>query len=99
LRRASRFAQFRLLVLTVMIAALYGVADHSDALAWLFGAVCLFLFGAWSVAQFHKRGLGQMFLKWIVYGALLMPRGMFVDSFHAGTGPPYFSAFWPWRWC
>ena len=90
LRRAWRFAQFRLLVLTLMIAALYGVADHSDALARLFGAVCVFLFGAWSVAQFRKRGLGQMFLKWMVYGAVLMPGGMLVDSFHAGDRPAVF---------
>ena len=91
LRRAWVFPQFRLLVLTVMIAAA-GAASRHEALAKFFGALCVFLFGAWSVAQFRKRGLGQMFLKWVVYGVSLMLCGMAVDGADAGNKAAVFLA-------
>lgn len=82
LRRAWRFPQFRLLVLTLMLAAA-SAAHHHDTLAGLIGFVCLFLFAAWSVAQFRRRGLGQMFMKWVVYCAVLMLGGRLVDGIEA----------------
>lgn len=90
LRHAWVFPQFRLLLLTVMIAAASGVAQHHDGLAQFFEAVCVFLFGAWSVAQFRKRGLGQMFMKWIVYAASLMLGGMLADSAEIANRPAVF---------
>ena len=90
LRRAWVFPQFRLLVLTVMIAATSAIGQDHDGLARFFGAVCVFLFGAWSVAQFRKRGLGQMFMKWIVYAASLMLGGMLADSADAANRPAVF---------
>ena len=92
LRRAWVFPQFRLLVLTVMIAAAAAAAQNHDGLARFFGAVCVFLFGAWSVAQFRKRGLGQMFLKWVVYAASLMLGGMLADSADVASRPEVFLA-------
>jgi hypothetical protein len=92
LRRAWVFPQFRLLVLTVMIAAAAAVAQNHDGLARFFGAGCVFLFGAWSVAQFRKRGLGQMFLKWVVYAVSLMLGGMLADRADVASRPEVFLA-------
>jgi hypothetical protein len=91
LRRAWRFAQFRLFVLTVMVGAL-GAASmgRSDGLAQVSAALCLFLFGAWSVAQFHKSGFAQMLLKWLVYGAALLAGGVAVGTLDASSRPPVF---------
>jgi hypothetical protein len=93
LRRAWVFPQFRLLVLTVMIAA--GVSAERvflrhDTLARLFGAVCLYVFGAWSVAQFRRRGLGQVFLKWLVYASVLVGGGMLIESAELDRFPAVF---------
>jgi hypothetical protein len=92
LRRAWVFPQFRLLVLTALIAATSSIAQDHDGLARFFGAVCVFLFGAWSVAQFRKRGIGQMFMKWIVYAASLMLGGMLADSVDVANRPAVFLA-------
>jgi hypothetical protein len=90
LRRAWVFPQFRLLVLTVMIAATSAVGQDHAGLARFFGALCVLLFGAWSVAQFRKRGIGQMFMKWIVYAASLVLGGMLADSADAANRPALF---------
>jgi hypothetical protein len=90
LRRAWLFPQFRLLVLTIVIAAVSTIAPNHDGPGWFFGAVCLFLFGAWSVAQFRKRGPGQMFMKWIVYAASLLLGGILADSADAANRPAVF---------
>jgi len=52
--------------------------------------VCLFLFAAWSVAQFRRRGLGQMFMKWVVYCAVLMLGGLLLDSMETDNRPVAF---------
>ncbi len=90
LRHAWTFPQFRLLVLTIVIAAVSSIAPNHDGPGWFFGAVCLFLFGAWSVAQFRKRGPGQMFMKWIVYAASLVLGGILADSADAANRPTAF---------
>ena len=90
LRRAWVFPQFRLLVLTLMLAATSAIAPTYDGLARFFGAVCVFLFGAWSVAQFRKSGIGQMFMKWIVYAASLMLGGLLADTAGAANRPAVF---------
>jgi hypothetical protein len=87
LRRAWTFPQFRVLVLSLMIAV---TSVIGDGLARFLGAICVFLFGAWSVSQFRKRGFGQMFMKWIVYGASLMLGGMLADSADAANRPAAF---------
>lgn len=92
LRHAWTFPQFRLLVVTLMIAATSAIAEGHDGLARFFGAVCLFLFGAWSVAQFRKRGIGQMVMKWIVYAASLILGGMLANSADAANRPAVFLA-------
>ncbi len=89
LRRAWRFPQFRLLVLTLTIEAA-SAAHHHDTLAGVIGFVCLFLFAAWSVAQFRKRGLGQMFMKWVVYCAVLMLGGNLLDATATDNRPVAF---------
>ncbi len=88
LRRAWVFPQFRLLVLTAMIGAGAGAAEAGQyTLARVLGPLCLFVFGAWSVAHFRKRGLAQMLMKWLVYGSVLMAGGMLVDSVDADRRP------------
>lgn len=71
LRRAWVFPQFRLFALTVVIAvggaAARPVFSDHEFLGRFWALVCLFVFGAWSVAQFRKRGLGQVFMKSVVY--------------------------------
>ena len=73
-----------------MIAAASVIALNHDGPGWFFGAVCFFLFGAWSVAQFRKRGPGQMLLKWLVYVTVLMLGGMLADSADAANRPAVF---------
>jgi len=91
LRRAWRFPQFRLFVLTVMVAAGFGVASaQAYGMARIIGGLCLFVFGAWSVAQFRKRGLGQMFMKWLVYCGVLMLGGMLADGADVQNRPAVF---------
>lgn len=90
LRRAWVFPQFRLFVLTLAIGTGAAAGQRSDSLGKFFGILCLFLFGAWSVAQFRKRGIAQMFLKWLVYAAVLMPGGILMDNVDAGNRPPVF---------
>lgn len=81
LRRAWKHWQFRLLLLTLAIAVSAGAANaQADTLARLSGSLGLFLFGAWSVAVFRKRGIGQMFLKWFVYCAALALGAALADS-------------------
>lgn len=81
LRRAWKHWQFRLLLLTLAIAVSAGAANaQADTLARLSGSLGLFLFGAWSVAQFRKQGLGQVFLKWLVYCATLVLGAALADS-------------------
>jgi hypothetical protein len=92
LRQAWRFAQFRLLILTLAIGAGIAAAEHHSSMAGPLGFVCLFLFGAWSVAQFHKRGLAQMLLKWLVYGLVLLSGGVLADNTDAGSRPAVFVA-------
>jgi hypothetical protein len=92
LRRAWVFPQFRLLVLTLAISVGAGAGQHHDALGSFFAVLCFFLFGAWSVAQFRKRGLGQMFLKWFVYGTAVILGGVLVDGVDAGNRPAVFLA-------
>jgi hypothetical protein len=71
LRRAWVYPQFRLFALTVVIAvggaAARPVFSDHEFLGRFWALVCLFVFGKWSVAQFRKRGLGQVFLKSVVY--------------------------------
>lgn len=91
LRRWWRFWQFRLFVLTVAIGAGAGFADaHFDALAVVCRWLCLFLFGAWSVAQFRKSGFGQMLLKWLVYGAVVLAGAAAIDNVDASARQPVF---------
>jgi hypothetical protein len=97
LRRAWVFPQFRLFVLTVMIGTAASFADARlwsgtlpgtrDDLARVYGWSCVLPFGAWSVAQFRKRGLGQVFLKWLVYASALMVGGVLLDSVDADKRP------------
>jgi hypothetical protein len=91
LRRWWRFWQFRLFVLTVAIGACAWAGEaHLQGLAAVLGWLCLFLFGAWSVAQFRKSGFGQMLLKWLVYGAVLLAGAAAIDNVDASARPPVF---------
>ena len=91
LRRWWRFWQFRLFVLTVAIGAGAGFANGGvNALARLLGLLCPLLFVAWSVAAFRKLGFAQMLLKWLVYGAALLPGAAALDNLDASARPPVF---------
>jgi len=92
LRHAWRFPQFRLFALTLAIGAGIAAGENQNALAGPLGFLCLFLFGAWSVAQFRKRGIAQMFLKWLLYAALLMAGGFLADGVKAPDRPAAFVA-------
>ena len=82
LRFAWNYPQFRLFVLTLGIGAnlwvQYIAAEFGHwhrqlvVVARVVGFVPLCLFLTWSVAQFRRRGLAQMFLKWLVYSSVLL---------------------------
>lgn len=74
-RHAWEGPQFRLVRLTLMIAAMIAAAgiteepmfsSHSFAARFLF-IVTVYLFGSWSVALFRRYGFAQMLMKWVVY--------------------------------
>ncbi len=91
LRRWWRFWQFRLFVLTVAVGAGAGFANGGVyVLARVFGLLLPLLFGAWSVAAFRKLGFGQMLLKWLVYGAVLLAGAAAIDNADASARPPVF---------
>jgi hypothetical protein len=91
LRRWWRFWQFRLFVLTVVIGAAAGAGEaRLNGLAGVLGWLCMFLFGAWSVAQFRKSGFAQMLLKWLVFGAALLAGAAAIDNVDASARPPVF---------
>jgi len=81
LRRAWQFAQFRLFILTLAIfaAVCAGEAGQKGATG-VFGCLCVFLFGCWSVAQFRWQGFAPMLLKWLVYGVMLLAAGVAHDN-------------------
>ena len=85
LRRAWRYPNFRLFVFVAAVFgnATYGAkfvlllttlphsayaAQHGQA---GLNALCIALFLLWSLGQFHKRGLAQVLLKWVVFVASL----------------------------
>lgn len=91
LRRWWRFWQFRLLVLALAQGAgAVFLLNGLGVVAPLFGLLLPLLFGAWSVAAFRKLGFGQMLLKWLVYGAVLLAGAAAIDNVDASARPPVF---------
>src|SRR5262249_13867644 len=91
LRRAWQFAHFRLFVLTLAIGAALIAGENHSGLAAPLVFLSVFLFCAWSVAQFRKRGLAQMLLKWLVYALVLIIGGACAGAMGGSDRPPVYA--------
>lgn len=85
LRRAWKFPQFRLFLLTLATAATVALVD--SPLGPLFGLLINLLSIAWSLGQFRKRGLAQMLLKWLVYYGTLGVAWLVLHSLGRDNNP------------
>lgn len=95
LRRAWRFWQFRLFALAVVQGAgAVLMLNGAGGGAALFGLLNWVLFAAWSMALFRKRGLGQMFLKWVIYLAAVAAGGAVAFNMAEGQIPASAQAQW-----